>query len=366
MSPLWITHLITFLKKFPLVPQFQMPYHRLNILGLLILSLVLAKADVGYHYSRPTRPTAPSAPSGAGSVYTGHQFSALPTIHPLPPIPALPPLPTARVPIPRSRPSAPAASIVSHYLPPKPVVSTYIPPPAAAPISSISFHGTPTFKPIYGPPPPARTSLATPIVVPPTGPAPLTAGGNLRIPFGKQALISPGESYVANGRQLKQYAVIEIIDNDIDETPAPFLSGTSFFDRYGAHVGAPSANGIQLDSRANSLLLEQQQLAIQPRSQGVHREEMPLPWDRAAWALCDCPTVMCISAPDPWATSVVSSGWPPFWRHALDRNPRRMPCTSVMVRLAEWTTCWGSSREATFLVRAHIRTYVYENMYILL
>ncbi|EDX03623.1 protein transport protein sec31 [Drosophila simulans] len=245
-----------------------MPYHRLSTLGLLILSLVLAKADVGYHYNRPTRPTAPSAPSGAGAVYTGHQFSALPTIHPLPPIPALPPLPTARVPIPRSRPSAPAASIVSHYLPPKPVVSTYIPPPAAAPISSISFHGTPTFKPIYGPPPPARTSLATPIVVPPTGPAPLTAGGNLRIPFGKQALISPGESYVANGRQLKQYAVIEIIDNDIDETPAPFLSGTSFFDRYGAHVGAPSANGIQLDSRANSLLLEQQQLAIQPRSQG--------------------------------------------------------------------------------------------------
>ncbi|XP_017003974.2 uncharacterized protein [Drosophila takahashii] len=248
-----------------------MPYHRLSILGLLLLSsAICAQPDVGYHYNRPTRPTAPSAPSGPGNVYTGHQFSALPTVHPLPPIPALPPLPTARVPIPRSRPT-----VISHYLPPKPVVSTYIPPPAAAPISSISFHGAPTFKPIYGPPPPPRISqplstLATPIVVPPTGPAPLVPeGGNLRIPFGKQALISPGESYVSNGRQLKQYAVIEIIDNDIDETPAPFLSGSSFFDRFGAHVGAPSAaGGIQIDSRANSLLLEQQQLAIQPRSQG--------------------------------------------------------------------------------------------------
>ncbi|XP_017029403.1 calphotin [Drosophila kikkawai] len=256
-----------------------MPYHRLSILGLLSLTLLsLAAADVGYHYQRPTRPTAPSAPSapsGPGSIYTGHQFSALPTIHPLPPIPALPPLPTARVPLPRSRPTAPAASFVSRYLPPTsaPVVSTYIPPAVVAPISSISFHGTPTLKPVYGPPQPLRISspvptLSTPIVVPPTGPAPLAAGGNLRIPFGKQALISPGESYVSNGRQLKQYAVIEIIDNDIDETPAPFLSGSSFFDRFGAHVGAPAANGIQLDSRANALLLEQQQLAIQPRSQG--------------------------------------------------------------------------------------------------
>ncbi|XP_052852371.1 sine oculis-binding protein homolog [Drosophila gunungcola] len=243
-----------------------MPYHRLSILGLLLqLSLAFCQADVGYHYNRPTRPSIPSAPSGPGSVYTGHQFSALPTIHPLPPIPALPPLPTARIPIPRIpiHPTAPAASIVSHYLPPKQVVSTYIPPPVAAPITSISFHGAPTFKPIYGPP-----TLATPIVVPPTGPAPLPEGGNLRIPFGKQALISPGESYVSNGRQLRQYAVIEIIDNDIDETPGPFLGGSSFFDRYGAHVGSPAANGIQIDSRANSAILAQQQLSVQPRSQG--------------------------------------------------------------------------------------------------
>ncbi|KAH8412316.1 hypothetical protein KR009_001248 [Drosophila setifemur] len=256
-----------------------MPYHRLSFLGLLLLTLLLQLDSiraVGYHYDRPLRPTAPSAPA---SIYTGHQFGALPTIHPLPPIPALPPLPTARVPLPRSRPTAPATSIISRYLPPNhaaPAYSTYIPPPVAAPITSISFHGTPTLKPVYGPPPPQNNpfritpvppTIATPIVVQPTGPAAQLAGGNLRIPFGKQALISPGESYIANGRQLKQYAVIEIIDNDLDETPGPFLSGTSFFDRFGAHVGTPSGNGVQLDSRANSLLLEQQQLSIQPRSQ---------------------------------------------------------------------------------------------------
>ncbi|XP_041450666.1 uncharacterized protein LOC111074096 isoform X2 [Drosophila obscura] len=255
-----------------------MPHHRLFILGLLLLSILLQlqsiRADVGYHYDRP-RPSAPSAPA---AIYSSHQFSALPTIHPLPPIPALPPLPTARVPIPRIRPTAPAANIVSHYLSPKPsgpIVSTYLPPHVASPISSISFHGQePTLRPVYGPPgfgfsQPLVPTASTPIVVP-SGPGPVSAGGPLRIPFGKHALISPGESYVANGRQLKQYAVIEIIDNDIDESPSPFLSSSTFFDRYGAHLGASagSNNGIQLDSRANSLLLEQQSLSIQPRSQG--------------------------------------------------------------------------------------------------
>ncbi|EDW28989.1 GL19476 [Drosophila persimilis] len=184
-------------------------------------------------------------------------------------------------------PTAPAADIVSHYLPPKPtgpIVSTYLPPPVAAPISSISFHGqTPTLRPVYGPPgygfsQPLAPTASTPIVVP-SGPGPVSAGGPpLRIPFGKQALISPGESYVANGRQLKQYAVIEIIDNDIDESPAPFLSSSSFFDRFGAHLGASSgpSNGVQLDSRANSLLLEQQSLSIQPRSQGGQGDAIAL------------------------------------------------------------------------------------------
>ncbi|XP_026844485.1 uncharacterized protein LOC6588720 isoform X1 [Drosophila persimilis] len=264
---------------------YMMPHHRLSALGLVLLSFLLQlqsiRADVGYHYDRPSAPSAPA------SIYSGHQFRALPTIHPLPPIPSLPALPTARVPIPRIRPTAPAADIVSHYLPPKPtgpIVSTYLPPPVAAPISSISFHGqTPTLRPVYGPPgygfsQPLAPTASTPIVVP-SGPGPVSAGGPpLRIPFGKQALISPGESYVANGRQLKQYAVIEIIDNDIDESPAPFLSSSSFFDRFGAHLGASSgpSNGVQLDSRANSLLLEQQSLSIQPRSQGGQGDAIAL------------------------------------------------------------------------------------------
>ncbi|XP_068151575.1 uncharacterized protein [Drosophila tropicalis] len=240
----------------------KMTLQRLPVLMLLSLLALLQieslQADLlGYHYDRPSGPSAPA------SSYTGHQFKPLPTIQPLPPVPALPPLPTARVPLPRSRPTV--ASIVSQYLPPA----------VASPIASISFHGSTAAqlnKPVYGaPPPPQAVSFLQPTAPtatffqPTAPPAPYVRSaapaGPLRIPFGKQALIAPGESYVANGRQLKQYAVIEIIDNDIDETPAPFLS-SNFFDRYRAQ-----SNGVQLDSRANSLLLEQQSLGIQSRSQ---------------------------------------------------------------------------------------------------
>lgn len=244
----------------------------LLLLALHSLTLILGE-PVGYHYDRPTRPTGPSAlsaPGLSGSIYTGHHFAPLPTVQPLPPVPALPPLPTARVPLPRSRPLAtsPAVGILNRYLPSSPVtpptsslVSTYLPPPyATAPISSISFHGVA----------PQSVRLQQPINVP-SGPAATTPAQPLRVPYGKQALFSPGESYVANGRQLKQYSVIEIIDNDIDEQPAPFLS-SNFFDRYRAHLGASgtgaTGSGVQLDSRANALVLEQQALGVQPRFGG--------------------------------------------------------------------------------------------------
>ncbi|XP_060656610.1 protein PRRC1-B [Drosophila nasuta] len=238
---------------------------RLLLLLLLTLQSLIATEALGYHYDRPTRP----APT---SVYTGHHFAPLPTVQPLPPVPALPALPTARVPLPRSRP---AGHIVSQYGPPPSVapspassiVSTYLPPAYASPIASISYHGV---APPAAPPSAPQQLLQQPIHVP-SGPA--ATAPPLRIPYGKQALISPGESYVANGRQLKQYAVIEIIDNDIDESPAPFLS-SSFFDRYRAHVGASgtgatatAGTGLQLDSRANALVLEQQALSVQPRFQ---------------------------------------------------------------------------------------------------
>ncbi|XP_034473330.1 uncharacterized protein LOC117780783 [Drosophila innubila] len=235
-----------------------------RLLLLLLVSFQSLTADpVGYYYDRPTRPSGPSAPSGPGtSVYTGHHFAPLPTVQPLPPVPALPALPTARGPLPRIRP---AGSILSRYLPPSAptppassIVSTYLPPSFASPIASISYHGAPA--------PASPQILQQPIHVP-SAPA---AAQPLRIPYGKQALISPGESYVANGRQLKQYAVIEIIDNDIDDNPAPFLS-SNFFDRYRAHVGATgtgaAGSGLQLDSRANALVLEQQALSVQPRFQ---------------------------------------------------------------------------------------------------
>ncbi|XP_030384640.1 uncharacterized protein LOC115631928 [Scaptodrosophila lebanonensis] len=277
---------------------------------LLLAFLQPLLVSAGYHYDRPTAPTAPA------SVYTGHKFGPLPTVQPLPPVPALPALPTPR-PIPRSRPaSAPAAAIANHYLPARPtavappaanVVSHYLP-PIASPISQVSYHGvaTPNVKPIpasvYGAPgggysitQQVNQQLAgSPIVVPsgpsaqafvasapsapsspsaPSAPALLSSGAALRVPFGKQPLISPGETYVANGRQLKQYAVVEFIDNDIDQSTSPFLH-SSFFDEYRAHIGAsgtgatpPTGNGLQIDSRANALVLEQQALGVQSRAQ---------------------------------------------------------------------------------------------------
>ncbi|KAH8412077.1 hypothetical protein KR222_008713 [Zaprionus bogoriensis] len=256
----------------------------LPLLLLLIATPALHAEPAGYHYDRPTRPqsgpSAPTGPSGPGgltslsglpaALYTGHHFAPLPTVQPLPPAPALPPLPTPRVPLPRSRPLLPTSpavggSLLNRYLPssavPPPVgasaVSNFLPPTYGAPIASISFHGQP--------------------IRVPSGPA--AAPQPLRVPYGKQAqLIAPGQSYVANGRQLKQYAVIELIDNDIDEQPAPFLSSAGagsapFFDRFRAHLGASgtgaSGSGVQLDSRANALVLEQQALSVQPRFGGA-------------------------------------------------------------------------------------------------
>jgi len=236
------------------------------VMMLLLLSLQSISAEpVGYHYDRPTPHSGPSGPSGpATSVYTGHHFAPLPTVQPLPPVPALPALPTARVPHPRSHYLAPSAAPP----PARSIVSTYLPPSLAAPLASISYHGVapPQQQQQQQHSGPAPQLFQQPIHVTsaPAAPQPL------RIPFGKHALISPGESYVANGRQLKQYAVIEIIDNDIDDSPAPFLS-SNFFDRYRAHVGASGTgatpNGLQLGSRANSLVLEQQALSVQPRFQ---------------------------------------------------------------------------------------------------
>ncbi|XP_017856816.1 PREDICTED: uncharacterized protein LOC108609607 [Drosophila arizonae] len=225
----------------------ELPRLLLLLLLLLVAAHPLAAEPAGYHYDRPSAghyaPTAPSA------IVTGHHFSPLPTVQPLPPVPALPPLPRTRI-------QQPSLSLASRYLPPTPtapVVSRYQAPAYAAPLSSITFHGNAHAK-----------------VQAPSAPA---AAQPLRIPFGKTALFSPGESYVANGRQLKQYAVIEIIDNDISDSPAPFLN-SGFLDQYRASVGAsgtsatPTSTGVgfQLDSRANALVLEQQALSLQPRA----------------------------------------------------------------------------------------------------
>lgn len=232
---------------------------RLLLLLLLVAAHPLAAEPAGYHYDRPS--AGHYAPTASSAILTGHHFSPLPTVQPLPPVPALPPLPRTRI-------QQPTQSLASRYLPPTPagpVVSRYQAPAYAAPLSSITFHGNAHAKVQVESP----TQQSLPIHVP-SAPA---AAQPLRIPFGKTALFSPGESYVANGRQLKQYAVIEIIDNDISDSPAPFLN-SGFLDQYRASVGAsgtsatPTSTGVgfQLDSRANALVLEQQALSLQPRA----------------------------------------------------------------------------------------------------
>ncbi|EDV99139.1 GH13198 [Drosophila grimshawi] len=258
------------------------------LLLLVVVVQPLSAEPAGYHYDRP----GPSPPSS----YTGHQFAPLSTVQPLPPVPALPSLPTGHG-FQQRTPTQPAGSILSRFLPGTPAVTKIVSYPAsAAPQTSVTYHGqqptvvrTPSQlqQPINVPSAPGQPQLPFNV---PSGPA---APQPLRIPFGKTALFSPGESYVdASGRQLKQYAVIEIIDNDISESPAPFLKST-FFDRYRAHLGASgigatafagsgpassAGSGRQLDSRANALVLEQQALSLQPRqlNQGQRQESVAL------------------------------------------------------------------------------------------
>ncbi|XP_017844799.1 uncharacterized protein LOC108601408 [Drosophila busckii] len=226
---------------------------------LLLVALVGTQAEpAGYHYDRPTRLAVHSAAASPGAltnIYTGHQFAPLPTVQPLPPVPALPPLPTAR-----SGLASGPGPLLSRYQPVKQtappatrIVSSYVAPSQR----TVSYHGIAAGTPhnVYGNPPEHQVHYQ-----PPSAPAQTQP---LRLSFGKQSLFSPGESYVANGRQLKQYAVIELIDNDIDNMPQPFLSSSSF-NRFRSQ---PTTTGLQVDSRATALVREQQQLSIQPRFQ---------------------------------------------------------------------------------------------------
>ncbi|XP_014103095.1 uncharacterized protein [Bactrocera oleae] len=250
------------------------PVLRLVAASALLLLFSHVNAN-GYHYGPPTAPSAPARPPSNA----GHYFGSIPTVAPLPPVPSLPALPTGRPRVQNFLPGPPPArtqtqTIVQVH----PSLSVELRPSGpynsfagnygdrlpAQPQQTGGYH--------YGPP-----TASTPS-------APSSSGGFLqgplqpqpvRVPFGQQPIykigndLGPdGDFYVVNGRQLKQYAVVEFVDNDISQDTKPFLT-QSFVNNYRALVGAsgtgaiaPLPSAMQLDSAANAILREQQRLAF--------------------------------------------------------------------------------------------------------
>lgn len=259
-------------------------FRALNLATLLSLytSLAIAGHIGGYNYEKP----ALSIVTGPANLGHGHSFGPIPTIKPLPPVPALPPLPTPR---PKGQIVQTQTLYQTHPVTPQTPVSTYLPTAGTA-IGKIAQQyqspaSPPTASQSLGATGPQTFSVSAPSG-PSSGlgsnlpnPAPAPAQP-LRVPFGKQAIISfPARadneaSYEANSRPLKQYAVIEIIDNDIEQNNQPFLS-SPFIDTFRAHIGAsgtgatpePLGGGsIQFGSRSSAALLGQQNLSSQLRS----------------------------------------------------------------------------------------------------
>ncbi|KAM7353428.1 uncharacterized protein ACRADG_005495 [Cochliomyia hominivorax] len=246
----------------------------------LYINLVAAGHIGGYNYEKPAVST--GLITAPANLNHGHSFGPIPTITPLPPVPALPPLPTPR----------PKAQIVqtqtlyqTHPVTTRKPLSTYLPSSGSSAGKIAKQYQSPGLQ--SPPPPPApAVGLSSPSA-PSTGSGASTGLGSnlpnpapapaqpLRVPFGKQAVISfpsgaaSEATYQANGRQLKQYAVIEIIDNDIEQNTQPFLN-SPFIDTFRAHIGAsgtgatpePLGGGaIQIGSRSSASVLGQQSLA---------------------------------------------------------------------------------------------------------
>ncbi|XP_037959928.1 uncharacterized protein LOC119689220 [Teleopsis dalmanni] len=237
-----------------------------QVFALIISTIIMLNmqqtfvAGAGYHYERP----AASLPAGR----TEHVFGPIPTIQPLPPIPALPPLPTARSKFPLQPQTLLFHTAQPTIAPRQSLGTLFIPPTAPATFTVTNAQQPQAFVGFI--PPTASATFGSGVGVaagaPPTAPP-------LRIPFGKQAVIhlptaDERDFYVVNGRQLKQYAVIEIIDNDIEQSVQPFLSGPTY-DLNRARIGAsgtgalsplPSTQGLQIGSRSSALLVEQQRV----------------------------------------------------------------------------------------------------------
>lgn len=268
---------------------------RFYALMLVALSTSVALASSQYSYEKPNKPLDPGytyqKPTNFGN--DGHFFAALPTIKPLPAVPRLPALPTGRPKVTltqqalyQSHPSS--APLGNTYIPPSgppssvgKIIQQYRPssgfqqlsPPTLSP-TSFGVTGSGVYT---SPTPPANNrEVILGTFGPPTGPNPTTPAQPLRIPFGKTAVIQfPGQSEqlqvqqafgnAGGSRPQKQYAVIEIIDNDLMQNTEPFLPAPvrddfrALFGASGTGASPPLNFGVQIDSRANANVFAQQQ-----------------------------------------------------------------------------------------------------------
>ncbi|XP_067626014.1 uncharacterized protein [Eurosta solidaginis] len=251
--------------------------HRLTVATILLLLLSHVNAG-GYHYNPPTPQSTPL--HAVINTNSGHYFAPIPTTAPLPPVPSIPPLPKAPA---RTQPQVQTVVHV-HQNPPRQQR-----PQVGHTASSVqlpaNFNTGYNYLRPASPHAPSQAPLIGFQFTPSTASAP--SGPPLRIPFGKQPIISyvgdPDDKiYEVNGRQLKQYAVVEFVDNDISQDTKPFLT-QSFVNNYRALVGAsgtgaiaPLPSSMQLASTANVILLEQQRLAQQGSSAGRRGDTIAL------------------------------------------------------------------------------------------
>ncbi|XP_073826276.1 uncharacterized protein [Musca autumnalis] len=253
---------------------------------IVVLSTVVALANSQYTYEKPSK-AVDEGYAYAKPTASGHFFPPLPTIKPLPAVPDLPPLPTARPKVTLTQqtlfqthptPVAPHTTLIPSPLKPTgigKIAQQYRPSSGGGSSYGVtsSVNGG-----VYSPPT-APTGSGGDILLGTFGP---TTGAALdpnvpdqqplRIPFGKTAIIRPAgpgndQQVFGNigGRPLKQYAVIEIIDNDIAQNNQPFLPPL-VHDDFRALIGASGTgaipglrSGFQFDSKANSNVVAQQQ-----------------------------------------------------------------------------------------------------------
>ncbi|XP_005175939.1 uncharacterized protein LOC101893121 [Musca domestica] len=253
--------------------------------SLVVLSSLLVAVNSQYSYDKPVK-LIDDGYAYAKPAATGHFFPPLPTVKPLPAVPDLPPLPTARPKVtltqqalyqthPTPGHGAPHTTLLPATFKPTDIdkiAQQYRPSSAPTSTGGTSGYGVTgsgnggSYSQPTAPSGGGEILLGT--FGPPTGSAALDpnapAQQPLRIPFGKTAIIHPAGTG-GGERPLKQYSVIEIIDNDIAQNNQPFLPPL-VHDDFRALIGAtgtgaiaPLTTGFQFESKANSNVVAQQQ-----------------------------------------------------------------------------------------------------------